>query len=49
MFQGFTTRKFETCETLKLILGVQFFPCFAVRGGNGNPEQPEGERRMQTK
>jgi len=25
-------------ETLGF-LGVQFFPCLAVRGGNGNPEE----------
>jgi len=27
----------------------KFFLRLAVRGGNGNSEQPSGERRMQTK
>ncbi len=30
-------------------LGVQFFLCLAARGGNGNREQPQGMRTMQTK
>jgi hypothetical protein len=37
-FQGFRTENFETCETLKRLLGVQFIPRRQVRGGNGNPE-----------